>query len=163
MSRNPKSPAPAAEADPPDVAGADEPVVSSADTPEPGDPPPIPEPPPRAEPEWHYWTPNPRSGLDVAWAQLLPAQFRVQLAYAPSITQSVPSGGTAAASAILVDTVLDAQRPEVPFSVFEAGDPAPFLSGSFDFDAVPGVLSIQSLRYPGGRVAAHVLYPAEGD
>jgi hypothetical protein len=78
------------------------------------------------------------------------------------MTQSGPGGGTAAASAILVDTLLDAQRNEVPFSVFEAGDPSPFLSGAFLYDAALGVLSIQSLRYPGGRVPVHVLVPTEG-
>ncbi|AVP98893.1 hypothetical protein C7S18_17665 [Ahniella affigens] len=112
---------------------------------------------------WQFWTPDPNSGLDIAWAQLAAKQFRVQLLYTPGTGLGSPAAGDST-SPLIVDTELNSMRTDVPFSLLEVDNPNAILSGSFNYQPKPGdgVLSVRRLRYPGGYVEMHVLFSDSG-
>jgi hypothetical protein len=106
------------------------------------------------------WSPPDYSALVISWFvedEDVPdgPRFRVL------ITLDVSRRGSAAASGDIVSTLLTREDESVPFSLRDEMSRAPFLAGELRYEAEPDTarLVVQDLRYPGGSVARHVLFP----
>lgn len=114
---------------------------------------------PPPPPPVNVWVPSTPVSVEFTWTHVADA-YAVKLLLYQTREAPGPDGVVPVTYAqVIVDTVLDDARPEVPFSMRTVSNPYDILSGRLMFQREGGVtqLWVRGLRYPGGSVAQHRL------
>lgn len=109
-------------------------------------------------PVLHYWKPTLDASIEIGWAQFDGERFMAQVMFSSAgMLLYRARSGADAGSQLLVETIIDRNNREVPFSVRTSESPTPFLSGSFEYRVVDDVVQfwLLRLRYPGGMSPDH--------
>ena len=109
-------------------------------------------------PDLHYWKPTLDASIEIGWAQFDGERFLAQVMFSTAgMLLYRARAGADAGSQLLVETIIDRNNREVPFSVRTSESPTPFLSGSFEYRVVDKEVQfwLLRLRYPGGASPDH--------